>query len=62
MLNLLSIALSLTPVESGLIVVAGLSFLIMFGYSSARGGYQDLIKTTLANDEAIRKKVSKQDR
>ena len=53
-----SVALGLSPVETGLILFAGLGFLVMFGYSSAKGGYQDLIKTTLANDEARRKKNS----
>ena len=59
--SLFSVALSLSPVEMVLIVVAGLGFLIMFGYSSAKGGYQDLIKTTLDNDKAIRKKNSDKD-
>ena len=54
--SLFSVALGLSPVEIGIISVAGLGFLIMFGYSSAKGGYQDLIKTTLDNDEATRKK------
>ena len=59
--SLFSVALNLSPVEMVLIVVAGLGFLIMFGYSSAKGGYQDLIKTTLDNDKAIRKKNSDKD-
>ncbi len=53
--TLFSVALGLGPVEIGVIVVAGLGFLLMFGYSSAKGGYQDLIKTTLENDEVKRK-------
>ncbi len=52
--TLFSVALDLGPIELGIIFFAGLSFLILFGYSSAKGGYQDLIKTTLDNDEAIR--------
>tara|TARA_B100000214_G_C23418074_1_gene379097 strand:+ start:214 stop:411 length:198 start_codon:yes stop_codon:yes gene_type:complete len=32
------------------ITVASMLFLIMFGISSAKGDYQDLIKTTLEND------------
>ena len=52
---LFSVALGLGPVEIGVILVAGLGFLVMFGYSSAKGGYQDLIKTTLDNDEIRRK-------
>ncbi len=54
--SLLSVALGLNPIEIGLILFTGLGFLVMFGYSSAKGGYQDLIKTTLDNDEAKRKK------
>ena len=53
---LFSVALGLGPVEIGVILFAGLGFLAMFGYSSAKGGYQDLIKTTLDNDEIRRKK------
>ncbi|KGG14918.1 MULTISPECIES: hypothetical protein [unclassified Prochlorococcus] len=56
MVSFFSVALSLNPVEIGVILIAGLGFLLMFGYSSAKGGYQDLIKTTLDNDEARRKK------
>ncbi len=51
-----SVALNLGPVEIGMIAFAGLGFIIMFGYSSAKGGYEDLIKTTLDNDQARRKK------
>ncbi len=54
--GLFSIALTLGPVEIGLILFSGLGFLVMFGISSAKGGYQDLIKTTLENDESRRKK------
>ncbi len=51
-----SVALDLGSLEIGVILFSGLGFLIMFGYSSATGAYQDLIKTTLDNDEARRKK------
>ncbi len=57
--NLFSVALGLGPLEISLILFTGLGFLVMFGYSSAKGGYQDLIKTTLDNDELIRKKSIK---
>ena len=50
------VALGLGPMEIGVILFAGIGFLVMFGYSSVTGGYQDLIKTTLENDEARRKK------
>ena len=53
---LFSVTLKLSPVEIGLIFFSGLGFIIMFIYSSVTGGYQDLIKTTLENDEAIRQK------
>ena len=54
--HLFSIALGLGPIEMIVILFTGLGFLVMFGYSSATGGYQDLINTTLKNDETIRKK------
>ena len=50
-----SVALALSPLEVSVIVISGIAFLVMFGISSAKGGYQDLVKTTLANDEARRK-------
>ncbi len=53
---LFSVSLGLGPIEIGVIIFFGLGFLIMFGYSSAVGGYQDLIKTTLENDQDKRKK------
>ena len=53
--NFFSVALGLSPVEIGVTIVTSLGFILMFGYSSAKGGYQDLIKTTLDNDEARRK-------
>ncbi len=54
--NLFSVALNLGPLEISVIFITGLGFLLMFGYSSMKGGYQDLIQTTLDNDEARRKK------
>ena len=35
-------------------LVAGLSFVVMFGISSAGGDYKDLINTTLENDALSR--------
>ena len=55
---LFSVALGLGPLEIVVILITGLGFLVLFGYSSVTGGYQDLIKTTLDNDEARRKKNS----
>ena len=37
-------------------IVAGLSFVVMFGIASAGGEYQDLINTTLENDALAREK------
>ncbi len=51
-----SVALGLGPVEITVILIAGLGFLLMFGYSSAKGGYQDLIQTTLDNDKKRRQR------
>ena len=53
---LFSVALGLGPLEIVVILITGLGFLVLFGYSSVKGGYQDLIKTTLDNDEANRRK------
>ena len=44
-------------------IIAGLSFVVMFGLASAGGDYQGLINTTLKNDELARedrKKKNKQ--
>ncbi len=56
MIKLFSIALGLNPLELGVILFAGFGFVVMFAISSAKGGYQDLIKTTLKNDEMARKR------
>ncbi len=53
-----AVSLGLGAIEIAVILFTGLGFLILFGYSSVTGGYQDLIKTTLDNDEARRKKNS----
>ena len=50
-----AVELGLQPLEIAIITIAGLGFILMFGISSAKGGYQDLIKTTLENDENRRK-------
>ncbi len=56
MFVLFGIAYSLSPIEIGVIAFTGIGFLVMFGISSARGGYQDLVDTTLMNDEIRRNK------
>ncbi len=50
------VALGLTPVEIGVILFTGIGFIVIFAYSSATGDYQGLVKTTLENDAAKRKK------
>ena len=37
-------------------IIAGLSFVVMFGLASAGGEYRDLINTTLKNDALAREK------
>ena len=37
-------------------IIAGLSFIVMFGLASAGGDYQGLINTTLENDALTRQK------
>ena len=37
-------------------IIAGVSFVVMFGLASAGGDYQGLINTTLENDELARQK------
>ena len=39
-----------------LTIIAGLSFVVMFGLASAGGDYQGLIDTTLENDALSREK------
>ena len=46
----------ITPLELVVAIFAGLTFLITFIIASAGGGFQDLVKTTLDNDAAARKR------
>ena len=41
-------------------IVAGLSFIVMFGIASAFGDFQGLINTTLENDSNSRKSRKRQ--
>ena len=52
----LAVSGMISPLELGIAIFAGLSFLISFVIASAGGGYQDLVKTTLDNDAAARKR------
>ncbi len=53
---LFAVAGMITPLELVVAIFAGLTFLITFIIASAGGGFQDLVKTTLDNDAAARKK------
>ena len=55
-MNLFIVSGMISPLELGVAIFAGLAFLISFVIASAGGGFQDLIKTTLDNDAAARKK------
>ena len=46
----------ISPLELGVAIFAGLTFLITFVITSAGGGFQDLVKTTLDNDVIARKR------
>ncbi len=52
-------ALALNPLEIGVVAFTAIGFIIMFGISSSGGGYQDLVRTTLKNDELRRKTFKK---
>ena len=41
-------------------IIAGVSFVVMFGLASAGGDYQGLINTTLDNDALAREKRKRQ--
>ena len=59
-MNLLfAVDLNLSPIETIAIIVSSLSFILMFGIASARGGFQELVKTTLENDKKNRETVVK---
>jgi len=46
----------ITPLDFSVAIFTGLTFLITFVIASAGGGFQDLVKTTLDNDAAGRKR------
>ena len=54
MFKTIAIALGLSTTEIGVILFAGVGFLIMFFIGSAKGGYKELMETTLKNDELRR--------
>ena len=50
------IPLNLVTGTCVVIIIASLSFIVMFGLASAGGDYQGLINTTLENDALAREK------
>ena len=55
-MTLFAVSEMITPLELGVAIFAGLTFLITFVIASAGGGFQDLVQTTLDNDAAARKR------
>ena len=55
-MELIAISGMITPLELGVAIFAGITFLVCFIIASAAGGYQDLVKTTLDNDAEARKR------
>ena len=58
MSSLFIVNLALNHLEIGVIAFTGIGFIILFGISSSSGGYQDLVDTTLKNDE-IRRRINR---
>ena len=52
----LAVDLNLSPLTETAIVISALGFILMFGIASAKGGFQDLITTTLDNDAKERER------
>tara|TARA_B100000700_G_C14937088_1_gene804870 strand:- start:380 stop:559 length:180 start_codon:yes stop_codon:yes gene_type:complete len=46
--------LNLSPLTISAIAISSFGFVVMFGIASAKGGFEDLIKTTLENDKKNR--------
>ena len=55
-MTLFAVSGMITPLELKVAIFAGLAFLITFVIASAGGSFQDLVKTTLDNDAAARKR------
>tara|TARA_Y100001968_G_C19350152_1_gene714209 strand:- start:612 stop:809 length:198 start_codon:yes stop_codon:yes gene_type:complete len=56
---ILATDLNLSPLTTGAIAISAISFLIMFAIASAKGGFQDLVDTTLKNDALQREGLKK---
>ena len=52
-----AVALNLSPVQTFIIIFAGVSFVLAFAVSSAKGDYQGLIDSTLKSDQISREKA-----
>ena len=48
--------LNLSPLTTFAIIISGAGFIVMFAIASAKGGFQELVNTTLENDLANRNK------
>ena len=55
-MELFAVSGMITPLELGVAIFAGLTFMVTFVIASAAGGFQDLVKTTLDNDAKARKR------
>ncbi len=56
MFKIIAVALGLSNTEIAVIFIAGAGFLVMFFIASAKGGYKELVDTTLQNDQLRRRK------
>ncbi len=56
MFKIIAVALGLSNTEIAVIFIAGAGFLVMFLIASAKGGYKELVDTTLQNDQLRRRK------
>tara|TARA_B100000700_G_C14395550_1_gene556773 strand:+ start:198 stop:389 length:192 start_codon:yes stop_codon:yes gene_type:complete len=52
-----AVALDLSPIQLAIIIFAGVSFVLAFLISSAKGDYQGLIDSTLESDRVNRNKT-----
>ena len=62
MLNLFAVDLNLNKLTVASIVISSIGFILMFGIASAKGGFQELISTTLENDATYRKQLGKKNK
>tara|TARA_B100000700_G_C14399164_1_gene558359 strand:- start:266 stop:457 length:192 start_codon:yes stop_codon:yes gene_type:complete len=60
MTTIFATELNLPPLTIAAIVISGISFIVMFAIASAKGGYKELVETTLKNDADARDKIKKE--